>query len=92
MVDKELILSMINEFLPKTKIYAFGSRVNNTAQKYSDLDLALDMGEPIGLLILSNLEESFSESDIPYKVDLVDFQRVTEEFQNIILTTGEQWQ
>lgn len=83
---------MINEFLPNTKIYAFGSRVNNTAQKYSDLDLALDVGEPIGLLILSNLEESFSESDIPYKVDLVDFQRVTEEFQNIILTTGEQWQ
>jgi type I restriction enzyme, S subunit len=64
----------------------FGSRAKGTAKKYSDLDIAVVGSEPIPLLTLSNLEESFSESDLPFKVDIVDWQRITNEFQEKIKT------
>ena len=62
----------------------FGSRAKGTAKKYSDLDVVLLGNEPISLLTLSNLEEEFAESDLPFKVDIVDWQRITTDFQEKI--------
>jgi predicted nucleotidyltransferase len=68
----------------KPEIYVFGSRAKNTARKYSDLDLLIKANEPINYLLLSQLEEAFSESDLPYKTDIIDWYTVNEDFKQHI--------
>ena len=38
---KEFIKTSIKNILPNVKIYIYGSRVKGTAQKYSDVDIAI---------------------------------------------------
>ncbi len=89
--DEQLqwILQTLQKELSKPTIIAFGSRVAGTAQPYSDFDIAVDTGEKIPLLSFSTLEEQFANSDIPFKIDLVDWHRVTPEFQQHIKNTGK---
>ncbi len=62
--------------------YAFGSRVKGNHHRLSDLDLCFK--DPIPYSIISHLEEDFEESDLPYKVDIVNWQTCSEEFRSII--------
>ena len=78
------ILKIIKSTLPHTKIYAFGSRVTGKARKYSDLDLALDNGKDIELSRLMELKERLSETDIPFVIDLIDYQSISLAFKKII--------
>lgn len=83
-IDLERALDIIQRHAPHMKVWAFGSRVNGTAKKFSDLDLALDAGREIGLLEMGDLREAFQESDLPISVDLVDLSSVRKEFRKII--------
>lgn len=89
--DKRFIIGIIGQQLPKAKILAFGSRILGNAERYSDMDVAVDNGSPITLLKLFELSELFSESELPYKIDLTDYNRVTPEFQKLIKKTGVAW-
>lgn len=62
--------------------YAFGSRVKGTQRRFSDLDLCYK--EPIPEPVLVRLETDFEESDLPFKVDLVAFARVSPDFRALI--------
>ena len=82
-------LAEIQDILEKnlvqnSEVYVFGSRTKNTARKYSDLDLLIKAPEPIAYGSLSLLEEAFSESNLPFKTDLVDSNRVSEKFKDHI--------
>lgn len=89
--DKNYIVKNILLILPGVKIVAFGSRIRGGAKKYSDLDLGIFQEEKISLGSLSKISEFFSESSLPYKIDIVDGARVDEEFKKMILDTGEVW-
>ncbi|MSR78164.1 MAG: nucleotidyltransferase domain-containing protein [Candidatus Omnitrophica bacterium] len=54
------------------------------AVKYSDLDLAIMTQTPPPLREMGELKEAFSESDLPIKVDLVDWATTAESFRAII--------
>jgi uncharacterized protein len=54
---------------PKAKFYAFGSRVNGTNKKYSDLDIC-SQGKLERKSVLK-LKDDFYESDLPFKVDFL---------------------
>lgn len=82
--EVKIIFQILRKHLPEAEYFIFGSRIKKTAEKYSDLDLAVKAHSPIPLNILSSLEESFSESSIPFKIDLVDFHRISPEFQKHI--------
>ncbi len=63
--------------------FAFGSRVTGKNKKLSDLDLFyLD---EIPNKVILELEEAFEESDIPFKIDLVNFKKCDTDFQDLIL-------
>jgi len=62
-------------------VAVFGSRAHGGARRYSDLDLALEWHRPLGLVLLSELAEALSESDLPFKVDIVDLATVTPGFR-----------
>ncbi len=73
--DGELAIlrSCLGTYLPSdARAFAFGSRVDGSARRYSDLDVALVWDRPLDLDTMATLAEALSESDLPFKVDLVD--------------------
>lgn len=71
--------------LAGVQVWAFGSRAKGASRDYSDLDLALSGDGPLPEAVLSDLAEAFDESDLPWKVDLLDWARTSEEFRKIIV-------
>lgn len=67
------------------EVWAFGSRVNGNVKPYSDLDLAVITAEPLDLQTHADLVDAFSESDLPWKVDIVDWATTSDNFRQIIL-------
>lgn len=66
---------------PGVAVSVFGSRAQGGARRYSDLDLALQSDHPLGLGLLGELAEAFLDSDLPFKVDLVDLAAVDSAFR-----------
>ena len=67
------------------EVLAFGSRVHGRCLKpYSDLDLCLRGVEPIPEATLRSLRAAFEDSDLPFKVDIVDWHGISDEFQAAI--------
>jgi predicted nucleotidyltransferase len=62
----------------------FGSRAHGRPRPYSDLDLAIDAGRHLSLTETAALAEAFSESDLPWKVDLLDLQLVGPAFRHVV--------
>jgi len=68
-----------------SKVYVFGSRADGTAQKFSDLDLAIDFnGQKMPDEIKYELENFFEASYISMRVDIVDLNAISENFKKII--------
>jgi uncharacterized protein len=70
------------------EIILFGSRVTGTAGKYSDLDICLKGKGLVDLLLIGDLREEFENSNLPFNVDILDYQRTSPEFQKIVDTQG----
>lgn len=68
--------------------YLFGSRVDGTATKASDLDILLKGPQPIPLKTMALLREKFEESNLPFRVDLLDDHTLSPEFRARIMTTS----
>ena len=67
------------------KVFVFGSRATGTAGKFSDLDLAIDANQtPLDFFKTAELREAFDESDLPYKVDIVDLNEMSKKFKSLI--------
>ena len=62
--------------------YAFGSRTKGTQKRLSDLDLCFK--EPIPFNVQGHIDEDFEESDLPFKVDVLDWRFIAPEFREII--------
>ncbi len=89
--DEEIVLikTLFRENLPDVEVWVFGSRSLNTASHYSDLDLLLKGKGPLSLGALARLSEQFEESNLPFKVELVDWERVSDEFKSTIQKSME---
>ena len=74
--------------VPDREVLAFGSRATWTAKDYSDLDLAIMGEEPLSLRTVSALDEALGDSDLPFKVDVVDWARIDDGFRSIIRRGG----
>lgn len=79
-----IVKHILQQFVPNLSVWAYGSRVKGTAQAYSDLDLAIITSIPLTFLQLAQLEEAFSNSDLAWKVDLLDWASANETFKNIV--------
>jgi len=73
---------------PAVSVRVFGSRARGTAKPYSDLDLALMGGERLSLALLADLADAFSDSDLPFKVDVVDWRSAAPAFRAVIDRDG----
>lgn len=87
-----IIRAILADHVPGRQVMVFGSRVNGKQTKpYSDLDLCIMGEEKLSLVTYANLKEAFSESDLPIKIDVVDWAATTPEFQNIIAAQAIQF-
>lgn len=80
----EIVQRILQEHVPNLEVWAFGSRAKWNAKAFSDLDLAVITDEPLPLDTSAALSEAFSESDLPWKVDVVDWASVGDGFKQVI--------
>lgn len=80
----KVVRDILAQQVPSYQAWAFGSRVQGTAQKFSDLDICLRAAQPMGYEEKANLKLAFSESNLLFVVDIVDLNRCSAAFaQNI---------
>ena len=80
----ELVRALLASQLPDRTIWAFGSRARGTARPYSDLDLAIVSPTPLPLGRSAAVKEAFSDSDLPWPVDLVEWAHASPAFRAVI--------
>jgi type I restriction enzyme S subunit len=78
-----IVRAILQKHVPDREVWAFGSRAKGTARPYSDLDLAVIGDTPLPGKISAALADDFSESDLPWKVDVVDWAVTGEGFRKI---------
>lgn len=82
--DWKVVSRILEKQIPGIEVWAFGSRARRTAKPYSDLDLALITDKPLSLAQLASLTDAFDSSDLPVRVDLVDWASASEAFRRAI--------
>ena len=83
-VDLKTAEAILRRYIPDREVRAFGSRVSGKVKPFSDLDLAVMGNVPLPAPVLADLKDAFSESDLPFKVDIVDWAETQENFRRII--------
>lgn len=69
----------------EAKVFIFGSRATGKNRKYSDVDLGILSKSEIPVTTKFDLEEEFDQSDLPYRVDIVDFSKVSDKFKEVAM-------
>ena len=82
--DLKIVRDILRKHVPDREVWAFGSRAKRTAKRYSDLDLAVITDTPMSFEVSGALREDFSESDLPWRVDIVDWATTSEAFRRVI--------
>lgn len=82
--QRQMVRSILTRIIPGADYLAFGSRLGRSHHRYSDLDIAVKAPGKIPLAQLSALEEAFADSDLPFRVDIVDLHRASPEFRCMV--------
>lgn len=64
------------------KAYLIGSRATGAAQKFSDIDIAID-GPRLNSSVYFEMLHDFEQSSIPFLVDIVQLEDVSENFKKV---------
>ncbi len=83
-----IVRQILKEHLPGGHVFAFGSRVSGQPARYSDMDLAVSLSQPLTVRILRRLKDAFEDSDLSVCVDVVDWTQADERFKSSVLAAG----
>lgn len=81
--QQNVLLQLLQQFLPNVGVWAFGSRVKGNARLTSDLDLVMFANPPQKPQVFA-LQEALEESNLPFKVDLLIWDEIPENFKTNI--------
>ncbi len=84
----QIVFSILKRFVPDCEVRVFGSRYKGNVKEYSDLDLAIVGKEKLDWKIIADMKDAFEESDLPYRVDLLDWNAISSEFRKVIEERG----
>ena len=81
----ERVRRVVKKFDPQgsNRYFLFGSAVHG--RKFHDIDLGI-VGNRKSQKNIAELRDRFYDSDIPYKVDVVDFDSADDDFRTHVLT------
>ncbi len=68
-----LIKKILKRHIAYKTVWAYGSRVNCTANQHSDLDLVVFDANTVKP---GELKENFAESDLPFSVDVMSWEKI----------------
>ena len=96
-IQREKILERVRNIVlgeigdSNAKLYLFGSWARGEERRASDIDIAVDWpgGAPQGRL--ARLREVLEESDVPFRVDVVDLSVAGESLVNKVSEEGVPW-
>jgi predicted nucleotidyltransferase len=83
---------ILKTHIPNQTVWLFGSRATEKVKPHSDIDLVIINKAPLPILKRALLEDDFAESNLPYKVDLLEWATLDDNFKNIITKHYEQIQ
>jgi type I restriction enzyme S subunit len=84
----DIVRTILAKYVPQCEARVFGSRCTGTAKLYSDLDIALVGHEKLDWRLLADIKEEFQESELPFRVDILDWNAITAEFRHVIEDSG----
>ena len=79
-----MVRQILHNNIPEYKVWAFGSRVKAQARNYSDLDLLIENDTALLPQIRRHIADDFGNSNLPWKVDFVEWARISDDFRQII--------
>jgi type I restriction enzyme S subunit len=79
--DLEIVHSILARFVPGREVRMFGSRAGAKARRHSDLDLVVMTERPLDLSVFAGLKAAFSDSSLPFKVDVLDGATLAADFR-----------
>ena len=81
-IDRQCLLSLINQHLPDIEVWAYGSRVKGRSHEGSDLDLVLRKQNLTNIEPdrLAAFKEARQESAIPFLVEAKDWATLPASF------------
>jgi predicted nucleotidyltransferase len=86
---KEVFLRFLKN--EDVKVVLFGSRARGEFVSTSDVDVGIIMGKGADRKKLILLREYIDRLNIPYKVEIVDFSTVSDEFKRMALKEAVIW-
>lgn len=88
---KKEILEIVGRHLDlsKYRVFFFGSRVSGGGRDRSDIDVGIEGPEPIPAKIWFDMEEEIENIPTLYKIEIVDFRRVSKKFYDVALQKTE---
>jgi predicted nucleotidyltransferase len=85
-----LVKQILAKHLPDQTVWVYGSRVKGTAHDGSDLDLVIlnknENSDPASLLAL---RKTFSESDLPILIDILNWSDIPDSYKKEIRQAHE---
>ncbi len=78
------VTAILARHMPEYEVRAFGSRVTGKTKPHSDLDLVVMAASSLPPSRLADLKDAFSDSDLPFRVDVLDWASIAEDFRRII--------
>jgi len=82
--ELKIILDILKKYVPNCEIRVFGSRFKGTAKDCSDLDLAIVGNDKLDWRLMADLKEAFQESNLRFRIDVLDWHATSPEFKKVI--------
>ncbi|KKL24866.1 hypothetical protein LCGC14_2411030 [marine sediment metagenome] len=86
---KRLVVEYLTD--EKVQVFLFGSRARNDNANHSDVDIGYIPYGEFDRKKIVNLNERIENSTIPYKVEIVNFNEVSEDFKRAALKDAVIW-
>ena len=87
------ILSILKRHIRSAnlRVFLFGSRATGRATPRSDYDVAVDTGRPVDWSVMARIRSDLEDSDLPVRVDVVDFSTCSPAFKAVALEGALAW-
>ena len=82
--DRLLLIQILATQIPEYTVIAYGSRISGKSHQGSDLDLVIIGDEKIPLQKIWKLKEVFEDSNLPFTVDVLDWNAIPVNFRKNI--------
>jgi predicted nucleotidyltransferase len=75
--------------LSEYRVFFFGSRVEGKGDERSDIDIGIEGPSELSGRILGSIKEDIDRLPTLYKIEIVDFKRVSSDFREVALQNVE---